>query len=183
MTKHELRKRVRSLKKSYTNEQLMAMSEKISAGLLAEQRVLEANCILAYFPLPDEVSIVNVIDALVSQGKTVLLPEVVSDTEMILREYHSGKDLKAGAFGILEPTGKPFCNYEQIDVALVPGMAFDRNGNRLGRGKGYYDRFFDAVEAQAGRIPYLLGVAFPFQMFDEIPHDEHDKMMDKVLTL
>lgn len=183
MTKPELRKYVRSLKKGYTQEQLMAMSEDISASLLAEQHVREANCILAYFPLPDEVSVITVIEALVSQGKTVLLPEVVSDTEMVLREYHSRSDLKEGAFGIMEPTGKLFDDYNRIETVLVPGMAFDEKGNRLGRGKGYYDRFFADVEARVGRLPYLIGVAFPFQKFGEIPHSEHDKMMDKVLTL
>ena len=157
------------------------MSEEISCVLLQEPALCKANVILTYFPLPDEVSIRTVIDNLVSQGKIVLLPQVVSDTTMILREYHSEKDLRVGRFGILEPTGTEFTAYEKIEVALVPGMAFDSAGNRLGRGKGYYDRFLHAIHNKYGKQPHLIGVAFPFQIVAEVPSDEHDIRMDKVV--
>lgn len=183
MTKAELRTYIRALKRNCPKEQLALLSDEISDSVLAEQRVCAASCIMAYFPLPDEVTITPVIRALASQGKTVLLPEVVSDTEMVLRKYQSDNDLREGAFGILEPTGELFTEYEKIDLVIVPGMAFDKSGNRLGHGKGYYDRFFAEMERRTGRLPYLMGVAFPFQVIDEIPYNEHDKKMDKVLTL
>ncbi len=183
MPKKELRKYVRQMKKSFPKETLTLMSEQISLALLHDDAVRNAEVILAYFPLPDEVSIIPVIDSLVSQGKIVLLPHVVSDTEMILREYHSADDLAEGAFGILEPTGKEFTEYGLIETALIPGMAFDENGNRLGRGKGYYDRFLANVKAKAGKLPHLIGVAFPFQIVPEVPADIHDQSMDKVIKL
>ena len=62
-----------------------------------------------------------------------------------------------------------------VHVAVIPGMAFDREGHRLGRGKGYYDRFLNRVKT------YKIGVCFDFQMMDQLPHDPHDVMMDEII--
>ena len=88
------------------------------------------------------------------------------------------QDLQAGAFGILEPTGKLFTDYEKIDVVVVPGMAFDKEGHRLGRGKGYYDRFLAKI-----RNTYKIGLCFPWQLVDNVPTDEHDILMDEIMTM
>ena len=115
---------------------------------------------------------------LAGQGKTVLLPRVISDTDMELRRYTGRQDLQPGAYGILEPVGELFTDYEKIDVAIVPGMAFDAEGHRLGRGKGYYDRFLS-------RVPYIykIGLCFAWQMVEQIPCDEHDILMDEVIQI
>ena len=138
--------------------------------------VQSARTVLLYSALPDEVPTQQLIDQLVAQGKTVLLPRVVSDTDMELRRYTGRHDLQAGAFGIMEPTGALFTDYAAIDVAIVPGMAFDAAGHRLGRGKGYYDRFLS-------RIPqvYKIGLCFSWQIVGEVPCDAHDVVMDQVL--
>lgn len=183
MTKQELRNHIRSLKKSFSKEELASMSEQISCNLLSEEKVLEADTILAYFPLPDEVDVTPVIDTLVSQGKTVLLPKVTTDTDMVLYEYHSKEDLKEGRYGILEPFGKEFCEHDKIATAIIPGMAFSEKGVRLGRGKGYYDRFLARVKEKKGSLPFLIGVAFPFQIIEEIPTNEYDVCMNKVIKL
>ena len=96
---------------------------------------------------------------------------------MELRCYEGPNDLMGGFFNIMEPVGKPFTQLESIDVAIVPGMGFDTRGNRLGRGKGYYDRFL-------ARIPslYKIGVCFPFQKMPGIPADDNDIMMDEVIS-
>jgi 5-formyltetrahydrofolate cyclo-ligase len=133
---------------------------------------------MLYSALPDEVPTQSLIDGLVAQGKTVLLPRVVSDTDMELRHYTGPHDLQTGAFGILEPTGQLFTDYATIDVAIIPGMAFDAAGHRLGRGKGYYDRFLS-------RIPhaYKIGLCFSWQMVDSVPSNQHDVVMDAVVSL
>ena len=95
---------------------------------------------------------------------------------MELRIYTGNQDLRIGSYGILEPCGKLFEEYENIDVAVIPGMGFDLDGNRLGRGKGYYDRFL----AKAKNV-YKVGICFPFQFFKEIPATVFDVRMDKVL--
>lgn len=107
----------------------------------------------------------------------MLLPRVTNDTDMELRRYTGTDDLQKGAFGIMEPIGAVFTDYATIDVAVVPGMAFDRDGHRLGRGKGYYDRFL-------ARIPhvYKIGLCFAWQLVDCVPTDANDIMMDCVVS-
>ena len=139
-------------------------------------RLAEARIVLLYSALPDEVPTLPLLNRLTTEGKTVLLPRVVSDTDMELRRYTGPNDLEPGAFGIMEPTGELFTDHDLIDVAVVPGMAFDREGHRLGRGKGYYDRFL----AQLPHI-YKIGICFPFQLVDKVPADAHDMLMDEVV--
>lgn len=96
---------------------------------------------------------------------------------METRLYETEKDLVEGAFNIMEPQGPLFTDYGKIDVVVVPGMAFDKKGNRLGRGKGYYDRFL----SQLPPYIYKIGVCFDFQKFDNIPAEETDVRMDCVV--
>ena len=97
---------------------------------------------------------------------------------MVIREYTGKHDLKEGAFHIMEPIGSLFPEekYQEIHLAIIPGMAFDQQGNRLGRGKGYYDRFLQKIPQV-----YKIGISFPFQLVDEIPTEETDIKMDAIL--
>ena len=115
-------------------------------------------------------------------GKKVLLPKVVSDTEMVLCRYTGRDSLQKGAFGIMEPTGPvmPKEKYNDIKVVLVPGVAFDKENRRLGRGKGYYDRFLSSFSQP--RCAVFYGVCFDFQRVDAIPADEHDVCMDGLIS-
>ena len=177
MNKKELRTQVRELKKSHSSEQLSAMSAEVMQQLLAHPALERATTVLLYYSLPDEVCTHTVVDRIVAMGKQVLLPRVIDDEHMELREYHQPSDLTKGAYNIMEPTGKLFRDYSLIQLAVVPGMGFDRQGHRLGRGKGYYDRLL----VQLPHV-YKIGICFPFQLFDEIPSDIHDIPMDCVLT-
>lgn len=138
----------------------------------------EAQTIMAYYSLPDEVNTHALIDELVAEGKTVLLPKVTGADTMELRRYTGRADLQEGAYHILEPVGEPFTDLSAIDLILVPGLAFDAAGHRLGRGRGYYDRFLHSKNR-----PYYvkIGVCFDFQKVDEVPVDAHDIAMDKVV--
>lgn len=193
LTKPLLRQQMREAKQQH-REQLAAMSVEIVEKLKARILTLSSSShltVMAYWPLPDEVDIRPLINALVAQGATVLLPKVVDDEHMELRRYASQSDLAEGAFHIMEPTGAPFNDYEKIDVVLIPGMAFDAAGHRLGRGKGYYDRFLASLRP-SGLIPQpssfttypsplLLGVCFPFQRVAEVPTEEHDICVDEII--
>jgi 5-formyltetrahydrofolate cyclo-ligase len=99
---------------------------------------------------------------------------VVSGNDLIIKVF-SGK-FRLGAFGIREPVGETINDYGQIELAVIPGMAFDRSGNRLGRGKGYYDRFVPQLSA------YKIGLCFPFQLVDNVPADTYDQLMDEVIA-
>lgn len=169
-TKAIIRELMRQEKQKYKDE-LPAMSAEIVSGL---KRALAFNqIIMAYWPLPDEVDIRPLIEELTAQGKIILLPKITGDGMMELRRYTSPADLVEGPFHVMEPVGKPFEHYHLIDVALVPGVAFDAVGHRLGRGKGYYDRFLAAHP----RI-YKVGVYFPFQLLTSVPFEEHDVRMN-----
>ena len=147
------------------------------ASLLSHPKVVAAHTILLYSALPDEVPTQTLMDELVVKGKTVLLPKVVSDTDMVLHRYTGYSDLREGAYGIMEPTGEVYTDYEQIEVGIIPGMAFDQEGHRLGRGKGYYDRFLSRVPCL-----YKIGLCFSWQLLDHVPTDEHDIIMDEVVV-
>lgn len=177
MDKKELRKQVRALKKQYSAAQLHDMSAEIIRHLLALPEMKESSTVLMYYSLADEVDTHEAIDLLVRSGKTVLLPVVIGDTEMEIRQYTGPKDLRIGSFNIMEPVGKLSTDYAQMDVAVVPGMSFDLKGNRLGRGKGYYDRFLPKIPNA-----YKIGICFPFQKFPSIPADKYDIRMDVVLS-
>ncbi len=145
--------------------------------LYCHPHFMAAQTIMLFNALPDEPATLPLLDALCAEGRTILLPRVTSDTDMELRRYTGTKDLKRGAFGIMEPTGALFTDYEKIEIVVVPGMAFDAAGHRLGRGKGYYDRFLSLVPEA-----YKIGVCLPSHLVNHVPTDDHDVVMDTVIT-
>ena len=179
MTKQELRGQVRAQKKQYTARQLAAMSERICSKVLRSAWWQEAGTLLLYYPLSDEVDVRPLIQEAYRNGKRVLLP-VCRGEELELHLYEGEESLAPGAFGIMEPTGPLFvpANYPDIQLAIVPGMAFDRAGHRLGRGRGYYDRLLPKLSASTR----LQGICFPFQLQDSVPTEIHDIPVQKVFV-
>ena len=139
-------------------------SAEILAALEAHPAFRAATTVLLYHSLKDEVD------------TRILLPVVVGD-DLELRLYTGPEDLKPGAYGIEEPTGELFTDYADIDFIVVPGVAFDRNGNRLGRGKGYYDRLLPRIPSA-----HKAGICFPFQLVEEVPAEPFDIRMDEIIT-
>ena len=167
---------MRQRKGQFTQQQLCELSLPIVARI--KPMLADAKTIVAYYSLPDEVDTHRLIDDLLADGKTVYLPKVISDEEMVLCRYTGADSLREGAFGIMEPVGAPIPAEEVIDVVLVPGMAFDASGNRLGRGKGYYDRFLKTL---ATPRPHLIGVCFDFQKVEVVPTTSCDVKVDVVV--
>ena len=174
--KKELRKHIASLKTQLcTSTMRKLQSAKILAALEAHPAFRAANTILLYHSLGDEVDTHTFIKKWSSE-KRILLPVVVGD-DLELRIYTGPDDMTTGSYGIEEPTGEVFTDYAAIDFIAVPGVAFDRKGNRLGRGKGYYDRLLP-------RIPSACkgGICFPFQLVEEVPAESFDIRMDIIIT-
>lgn len=174
MRKDELRQLIRQQKRQFTPAQL----EELSLPVLERLRsyLTEASVIMAYYSLPDEVFTHQFLDDLVAEGKMMLLPKVIDDETMELRCYTGRDDLQEGAFHIMEPVGALFTDLALIDVVLVPGVAFDAQGHRLGRGKGYYDRFLQSVSDIK-----KIGVCFDFQKVEQVPSEAHDIVVDIVV--
>ena len=179
MLKSELRRQIRQTQRQFTPQQLEELSLPVIDRLRG--RLAEAHTVLAYYSLPDEVNTHDLVDELVAKGVTVFLPKVTGPDTMTWLRYTSRADLTTGAFGIGEPDhgeGSPdlVCEESRGQVALIPGMAFDAAGHRLGRGRGYYDRFL----ASQPDI-YKIGVCFDFQKLPEVPVDAFDIPVDEVI--
>lgn len=170
----ELRRQVALLKTRHSSSTTRQSAE-ILAALEAHPAFRAATTVLLYHSLKDEVDTHEFIRKW-SREKRILLPVVVGD-DLELRLYTRPEDLKPGAYGIEEPTGELFTDYADIDFIVVPGVAFDRNGNRLGRGKGYYDRLLPRIPSA-----YKAGICFPFQLVEEVPAEPFDIRMDEIIT-
>lgn len=173
MDKKELRKEIRVRKKSCTSQVLLDLSLQITAKIESHPKFNEAKNIMLYHSLDDEVNTHLLVEKY-KDVKNIILPVVVGD-ELELRLYNG--NLKQGAFNILEPDGELWTDNEAIELAIIPGMAFDSECNRLGRGKGYYDKTLCHLKC------YKIGVCFPFQYLEHIPHEEHDIKMNEIITL
>ena len=178
LQKKALRQLIRQRKAQYTETQLVDMSRSVVNQVLADPHFQKARTVLLYHSLPDEVYTPELIALALQAEKRVLLPVVISKTEMEIREYLPTTELACSEdFHIFEPQGEAFTDYASVDCAIIPGMAFDLQGHRLGRGRGYYDRFL----AQAADV-YKVGICFPFQCLPAIPAEPTDVLMDKVVS-
>lgn len=177
MKKSELRKEIKNRKRQFTSQQLSELSFVVVMRLLAHQRLKDARTVMLYYSLPDEVYTHTLVDALLASGKRVLLPRVTGEGTMELRCYTGPQSLEQGAYNIMEPVGEVFSDYTQIDLAVIPGVAFDRQLNRMGRGKGYYDRLLPQLGCA-----YKIGICFDFQLMESIECEEHDIRMDEVIS-
>lgn len=176
MDKTTLRREIRAAKKAVPFLEKMQRSQAIMHQVEQLPRFIQAQTILLYWSMDDEVQTHDFVEKWYKQ-KNILLPCVDGD-DLRLRAYTGADHMTAGEqFGIGEPTGAEFTDYAKIDIIIVPGVAFDRQGNRMGRGRGFYDRLLQ-------RTPdaYKIGVAFDFQMRNTIPTEPHDIPMDKVVS-
>jgi len=174
MEKKELRAHIKMLKKAHTKEQLMEQSKKILAKLEQHPDFIKAERVMLYSALPDEVQTQAFLEKW-HLKKTIILPTVVGD-DIIPVEFGKDTAFAIGDFNILEPQNEPYTG--GFDLIVVPGVAFDPKGNRLGRGKGYYDRFL-CQHLDVKRI----GICFDFQFVDEVPSEPFDIRMSEVITL
>jgi 5-formyltetrahydrofolate cyclo-ligase len=173
--KKEFRKLVKLLKDNQSAEAYFMESEDILKGVEQLPAFISASTVMAYWSIKGEVFTHNFIKKWSCQ-KRIVLPSVDGD-KMKLKLFEGDCNLIPGdLYSIPEPDGPEFTNLESIEIILVPGVAFDRNNNRMGRGKAYYDRFLLDLSA------VKIGICFRFQLFDEIPVDENDIKMDMVIT-
>lgn len=177
LSKQQLRRIIRERKQQYSAGQRATWSKDIVRLLLAHPRLQSAPIVMLYYSLPDEVDTRSLVDELVADGKTVLLPKVIDGEHMEARRYTSPADLAEGTLHLLEPVGAPFTDLASVPLIICPGMSFDNDGHRLGRGRGYYDRFLAGMP-QA----YKIGICFAFQRVDHVPVDASDILMDEVIS-
>jgi 5-formyltetrahydrofolate cyclo-ligase len=177
--KAALRGKIRERLRWITPERRVVESAQICARLKAADLWRTAGAILFFAPLPDEPDLWPLLELALKENKLVALPcfDAASREYFIQQVRDPVRDVLPGAFGIREPgTHCPVCPLNRLDLTLVPGVAFDSGGRRLGRGKGFYDRLL----VLAGGV--TCGVAFDEQIVAEVPVSPHDVTLTRILT-
>lgn len=177
--KAKLRKELRKKLMALTPEDRETGSRAILKQLFRHPRFLASQSVLIYLALETEVETRPILQEAQKRGKKVYAPRLDPVQGQIgLIEMKNFEELRPGPYGILEPPfdagrlGDP----KNLDLAVVPGIGFDRSGGRLGRGKGHFDRFL----RECGRA-YKIGLAFECQIVEKVPRAAHDVVLDEIL--
>lgn len=173
MDKKELRKKIKNLRSILDEVQKENAAAEVFEKLEQTAAFMLADRILMYHSLPDELS-TRVFLKKWGKIKQFFLPRV-NGVNLEILPYDETR-LELGSFLIEEPTGDDVVNPEDIEMIVVPAVAFDRNCGRLGRGKGFYDRLLSNTNATK------VGVGYDFQLVDDLPTEPHDIPMDMVIT-
>ncbi len=137
----------------------------------------EARCLALYSAIHNEVSTDEILGQALDRGKSLVFPRVSGeDLEFVLIE--SPSELVSGAFGVKEPKSCNLVPVEKLDLIVVPGVAFDQRGHRLGYGRGYYDRVLAKCQSHCMKV----GFAYDFQLVEELPATDYDETLSMLFT-
>jgi 5-formyltetrahydrofolate cyclo-ligase len=179
--KTEIRKQAHENRKNQSDKD--GLSVLIVDRFMALPEYLSAKTVMFYVDVREEVRTRQALPAALASGKRIVVP-YCKDGELELFLLESMDELELGMYRILEPkndlrdVAAKHLQPEDLDLVMVPGVAFDRNGGRTGHGKGYYDKLLQHARSDAP----LVALSFECQLFDEIPAESHDIYMDKVVT-
>ncbi len=182
MTKGQLRIRCLRLLRQQEEQDRRRKSEAIRRKVFRLTAFRRARTVCCYVALPYEVQTWRMIQEMLVQGKRVVVPVTKPRTKrlQVSEVLDPETDLARGAFGVMEPRASTvrLVPVRHVDLAIVPGLAFDRRGHRLGHGHGYFDRFL----ARLPKATPTVGLAFTFQLLDRLPVAAHDHAVQTVLT-
>ena len=179
LDKKKTRQRVLQQRRAFSATEKTPAEQRMLKFLQSWEIFRQAKTIHIFISKTDEADTSPIIESAWESGKTVAVPCVIPETfELFHSQLKSFEDLSSGALGVLEPSpeGRIAMNPESFDLVIIPGVAFDRQGGRLGYGKGYYDRFLEQTAA------FRLALAFNFQVLEKVPTEKHDVPMNGVLT-
>ena len=169
--RREVRRRIKELSEEHRAE----AAKEIFTQIEQHKYFSQATCIALFSSMNDEVATEYALGAWSTIGKRIVVPRVEGD---IMRFYdYSPERMQTGAFGIMEPMGNIEVAPEEIDLIIVPARAFTLSGIRLGRGGGFYDKYMSL----SGFRAYKIGIAYECQIFDTLPHVDHDIRVDEVV--
>lgn len=178
LSKSELRSSMKSRLAALTPQEYRDLNQSLYSKFLQSKILDNTNNIMIYYSVRNEVNTLAIIGYLLEAGKKVALPVCTPECDLQAAVINDLNQLQPAPFGLMEPKpGGALLDYEKIELIIIPGIAFDVKGNRLGHGKGYYDRFL----SKAPNI-FKLGLAYDFQLIPEIPTEEHDVKMNGLLT-
>jgi len=174
MEKSLLRKRFCQIRNSLSPKELSSLSARIKQNLFDSEEFKSANSILFYASFRSEVETLPVIEETLGK-KRCFLPKVSAD-ELKVFEIQSFSELKSGYYGILEPITEVEAKLSQIELIIIPGLAFSKDGGRLGYGRGFYDRLLAKTSS------LKVSLCFSCQLTDEIPINQRDQRVDRIIT-
>ncbi|MEX2415427.1 MAG: 5-formyltetrahydrofolate cyclo-ligase [Paenibacillaceae bacterium] len=187
--KQKLRKLMEANRQQLSEEQRRSSSESISRFALELivplVRSSARPTLFTFMPFRSEVDVTPLTRWWWEAGYHVVVPKVDKALQtMEAFEISSFEELEPGAWGIPEPRSMAprLATLAAIDVMIIPGLAYDRQGGRLGYGSGFYDRFLDRYDVRGLPHPYKLGVCFETQLQDELPMEQHDLRVDRIIT-
>jgi 5-formyltetrahydrofolate cyclo-ligase len=179
-SKRRLRGQMSRLRNAVSAEQSARAARAAAEALIRLELFKRAKRIALYAALPYELPTRPLFDAVVAKAGAALLPRTLDPIGLEFFAVMRWEDLRPGTFGVLEPQQDGTAlRLAADDLVVVPGVAFDLHGYRLGQGKGYYDRAF---ASDRGEAPTLVGFGYEFQIVDAVPHDERDRQMDAIVT-
>lgn len=173
MEKSDIRRKMKNLRMMLSEIEKADAADEVFTQLERTAAFMMADNILMYHSLPDELSTLRFLKKW-HDRKHFFLPRV-NGVNLEILPYEESR-LELGSFHIEEPTGNDITDVDDIELMVIPAVAFDRKGNRLGRGKGFYDRLLKTSRATK------IGVGYEFQLLDSIPCEPHDVPMDMVIT-
>ena len=155
-----------------------AEAQRVVALVDRELAEREAGVLAMFYPLADEIDILPLAERATAMGWRVVMPRMASGEEPQMEFYDFVEEqMTEGKMGVIEPQSKEPIEVEAIDLMIVPGVAFTADGARLGRGKGYYDRYM----ARSGFRAYTVGVGYAHQILTALPQEVHDRRVDMVI--
>lgn len=181
-SKAAIRKEVLRTRKTLDPETLTTHSGCIVQKAKALSAFRQARCVLIYLSIRGEVETDGLVQAALDAGKTVCVPVIDPRSGELKLSRLPGLDIEfeEGPFDIREPASR-FLQWmppEEVDLVIMPGLAFDREGGRIGYGKGYFDRLLDRLNPDAFRV----GLAFDFQIYDSLPQGPSDRRVHSIIT-
>jgi len=178
LTKEQIRSKILYKLKTQKEEGRSRKSKLIKNKLFRSQVFKKAKRIMFYISFGGEVGTKDMIKEAQKLGKIISVPVCKKNRTIKPCRLGSATTLAKGLYGICEPTLKRFVNLRNLDLVVVPGVAFDKKGNRLGRGKGYYDSFLRMLSDRATSV----GLAFDFQILPAIPTTKRDTKVHRVIS-
>jgi len=177
LTKAQLRNRILLRLKTQKEEQRNHKSNIIKNKLFKTAAFKKAKTVMFYIAFDGEVNTDEMIKQARQQGKQVVVPVCKQNRRINPCRFKSGTRLMRGPYGIREPRPQRPIKLKDLELVIVPGVAFDKKGNRLGRGRGYYDRFLARLSAKI----VTVGLAFDFQVLPSVPATSEDTGVDRVI--
>lgn len=185
ITKQELRQKIK-IELSQNKQNFEKWSKSICQNIINSEFYQKAQIVYAYMALPDEVDLSVLIDDALCKNKTVYVPKVVQNSNKMIFFDYSKCQFENGSFGILEPKTEDIKEEkiagDQTAIFLVPGRVFGEDGERVGRGKGFYDIYLSDFLKTQKKSVLVAGVCFPIQIGKQVPTTEHDIKMDQIFT-